>query len=389
MRLDALVESHGTRTQRLLTRIRRLVSRTPRVNRLFVFLVVVPTAVAVLYFGLLAHDVYVSESQFVVRTVQRQLPTGLGSLLQGSGLTQGSNDVYSVQSFLNSRDALQILEQRYHLKRSFGSRAVDVFARFDPLGWDDSFESLLRYYQKFVVNSDLDSTSSILTLTVRAFSAEESQAINEALLKMSEDFVNRLNDRARNDLVRFATADVESAEKQQRAAVLALSQYRNKQALYDPGMQSDLQLRAVGALREELVTTRKQLADVRTMASDNPQIPVLQSRIRVLQGEIESEMAKVAGDRSSLSSKVPQYEAITLDRDFAAKYLTVALDSLEQARENAMSQQLYIERIEEPNKPDVPIEPRALRDIAATLLVSLIVWAVTSLMVTAVKEHSE
>ena len=388
--MDALVQTDARDRARWLTaQARRLAARALRVNRLFLCLVLVPTALAVLYFGFLAHDVYVSESQFVVRTVQRQLPTGLGSLLQGSGLTQGSNDVYGVQSFLTSRDALQILEQRDHLKRSFGSRAVDVLARFDPLGWDDSFESLLRYYQKFVVNTDLDSTSSILTLTVRAFSAEESQAINEGLLKMSEDFVNRLNDRARNDLVRFATADVESAEKQQRAAVLALSQYRNNQALYDPGMQSDLQLRAVGALREELVTTRKQLADVRTIASDNPQLPVLQSRIRVLQGEIESEMAKVAGDRSSLSSKVPQYEAITLDRDFAAKYLAVALDSLEQARESAMSQQLYIERIEAPNKPDVPIEPRKLRDIAATLLVSLILWAVTSLMVTAVREHSE
>ena len=388
--MDAFVENNPKdRARRLAARARRLAARAMRLNRLFVCLVVVPTALAVLYFGVLAHDVYVSESQFVVRTVQRQLPTGLGSLLQGSGLTQGSNDVYGVQSFLTSRDALQSLEQRYHLKRSFGSRAVDVLARFDPLGWDDSFESLLRYYEKFVVNTDLDSTSSILTLTVRAFSAEESRAINEELLKMSEDFVNRLNERARNDLVRFATADVESAEKQQRAAVLALSQYRNNQALYDPGMQSDLQLRAVGALREELVTTRKQLADVRTMASDNPQIPVLQSRIRVLQGEIASGMATVAGDRSSLSSKVPQYEAITLDRDFAAKYLAVALDSLEQARESAMSQQLYIERIEAPNKPDVPIEPRTLRDIAATLLVSLIVWAVTSLMVTAVKEHSE
>ncbi len=388
--MDALVETDARdRARRLTAQARRLAARAMRVNRLFLCLVLVPTALAALYFGFLAHDVYVSESQFVVRTVQRQMPSGLGSLLQGSGLTQGSSDVYSVQSYLTSRDALQTLEQRYHLKRSFGSRAVDAFARFDPLGWDDSFESLLRYYQKFVVNTDLDSTSSIVTLTVRAFSAEESQAINEGLLKMSEDFVNRLNDRARNDLVRFATADVESAEKQQRAAVLTLSQYRNKQALYDPGMQSDLQLRAVGALREELVTTRKQLADVRTMASDNPQIPVLQSRIRVLQGEIESEMAKVVGDRSSLSSKVPQYEAITLDRDFAAKYLAVALDSLERARENAMSQQLYVERIEEPNKPDVPIEPRTLRDIAATLLVSLILWAVTSLMVTAVKEHSE
>ena len=388
--MDAFVENNATdRARRLAARARQLAGRAMRLNKLFACLVVVPTALAVLYFGVLAHDVYVSESQFVVRTVQRQMPTGLGSLLQGSGLTQGSNDVYGVQSFLTSRDALQVLEQRDHLKRSFGSRAVDVLARFDPLGWDDSFESLLRYYQKFVVNTDLDSTSSILTLTVRAFSAEESQAINEGLLKMSEDFVNRLNERARNDLVRFATADVESAEKQQRAAVLALSQYRNNQALYDPGLQSDLQLRAVGALREELLTTRKQLADVRTIASDNPQLPVLRSRIRVLQGEIASEMAKVAGDGSSLSSKVPQYEAITLDRDFAAKYLAVALDSLEQARESAMSQQLYIERIEAPNKPDVPIEPRALRDIAATLLVSLIVWAVTSLMVTAVREHSE
>ena len=352
-------------------------------------MVIVPTALAGAYFGLFAHDIYVSESQFVVRTVQRQLPTGLGSLLQGSGLTQGSSDVFSVQNFLTSRDALQSLEQHYRLKRSFGSRRVDMAVRFDPLGWDNSFENLLRYYQKFIVNTDLDSTSSILTLTVRAFSAEEAHAINEALLTMSEDFVNRLNERARHDLVRFATADVDSAEKQQRAAVLALSQYRNSQALYDPGKQSELQLQEVGELRAELVDARKQLADVRATASDNPQLPVLENRIRILQGEIGSEMAKVAGDRSSLSSKAPQYEAITLDRDFASKYLQVALDSLEQARENAMSQQLYIERIEEPITPDVAIEPRALRDVAATLLLSLMLWALASLLVTAVREHSE
>jgi capsular polysaccharide transport system permease protein len=387
--LDALVEDRRTGAWRTVARVRQLAARTLRVNKLFVFLVIVPTAVATVYFGLLAHDVYVSESQFVVRTVQRQMPTGLGSLLQGSGLTQGSSDVYSVQTFLMSRDALQTLEQQYRLKHSFGSPRVDIVARFDPIGWDGSFENLLRYYQKFIVNTDLDSTSSIVTLTVRAFSAEQAHAINESLLTMSEGFINRLNERARSDLVRFASVDVDSAEKQQRAAVLALSQYRNSQALYDPAKQSELQLQEVGELRAELVDARKQVADVRAAASDNPQIPVLQNRIRILQGEIDSEMARVAGDRSSLSSKAPQYEAITLDRDFASKYLQIALDSLEQARENAMSQQLYIERIEEPNTPDVAIEPRAARDIAATLLVSLMVWALSSLLVTAVREHSE
>jgi len=388
--LDALVETDARDRARWLTaRARRLAARAMRLNRLFVCLVVVPTALAVLYFGFLAHDVYVSESQFVVRTVQRQLPTGLGSLLQGSGLTQGSSDVYSVQSFLASRDALQVLEQRYHLKRSFGSPRIDAVARFNPLGWDDSFENLLRYYQKFIINTDLDSTSSILTLTVRAFSPEEAHAINEDLLKMSEDFVNQLNERARRDLVRFATADVDTAQKQERTAVAALSRYRNDHSLYDPGKQSDLQIQEVGALQAELVATRKQLADVRAMAKDNPLIPVLENRARVLSRAIASEMAKVAGDRSSLSSKTPQYEGITLDRDFAAKYLAVALDSLEQARANAMSQQLYIERIAQPNQPDIAIEPRALRDVAATLLLSLIVWALASLLVTAVREHAD
>src|SRR5207248_3500842 len=228
-----------------------------RLSRLFVFLVVVPTALAVLYFGVLAHDVYVSESQFVVRTVQRSMASGLGSLLQSTGLTQGSEDVYSVENFLISRDALQSLEQRHHLKRSFGSHKIDLLARFDPLGWDGSFEALLRYFQRFVARPDLDSTSSILTLTVRAFSAREAYAINEDLLRMSEDFVNRLNERARRDLVRFATADVDSAEQQQRAAVLALSKYRNAQSLYDPDKQSDLQIQEVGALQAELVATRK------------------------------------------------------------------------------------------------------------------------------------
>jgi capsular polysaccharide transport system permease protein len=388
--LDAFVETNvRDRARQLAARARQLAARAMRFNKLFVCLVVVPTALAVLYFGLLAQDVYVSESQFVVRTVQRAMPSGLGSLLQSTGLTQGSEDVYSVEAFLTSRDALQSLDGRHHLKRSFGSHKIDLFTRFDPLGWDDSFEALLRYYQKFVANADLDSTSSILTLTVRAFSAPEAHAINEDLLKMSEDFVNQLNERARRDLVRFATTDVDSAEQQERAAVLALSKYRNGESLYDPAKQSDLQLQEVGALQAELVATRRLLADVRAMAKDNPQIPVLENRTRVLSGAIESEMAKVAGNRSSLSSKVPQYEGITLDRDFAAKYLEVALDSLEQARENAMSQQLYIERIAQPNQPDVAIEPKALRDVAATLLLSLIVWALASLLVTAVKEHAD
>src|SRR6266513_5540521 len=102
---------------------------------------------AVLYLGLLAHDVYVSESDFVVRSPQRQMSSGIGALLQGTGLSQGSDDVYSVQDFLASRDALQKLDTRFHFKRTFVDHNIDHLSRFPGLARNDSFGGLLRYYR--------------------------------------------------------------------------------------------------------------------------------------------------------------------------------------------------------------------------------------------------
>jgi len=58
---------------------------------LFVLIVLLPSCGAVLYYGLIAPDVYVSESRFLVRSPQHQAPTGVvGQLLQSSVQTQVS-----------------------------------------------------------------------------------------------------------------------------------------------------------------------------------------------------------------------------------------------------------------------------------------------------------
>jgi capsular polysaccharide transport system permease protein len=378
-----------TRSRRIAQAGKRLLERARRLNKLFVFAVIVPTGVAGLYYGLIAQDVYVSESQFVIRAQERQAAAGLGSLLQGTGLSQGNDNIYSVQSFLLSRDALQKLEDQFHLKRSFGRRDADRLSRFAALNGDDSFEALLKYYRKHIVVTDLDTTSSILTLTVRAFSADEAHQINEALLAMSEDFVNSLNERARQDLLRFASADVDTAEKSTRAAVLALSNYRNRTSVFDPEKQSGMQVEQIGKLHAERIATQKTIADVRSVAKDNPQIAVLENRVKVLQAQINAETGKVAGDQHSLSSQSADYEGAVLEREFAAKRLEIALGSLGQARASAVKQQVYLERIEQPNKPDIAVEPRRLRNVAASLLLSLIVWGVLSLLVASVKEHAD
>ena len=50
-------------------------------NKLFHACVTVPTLVASVYFGLIASDVYISESRFIVRTAEKQAFSGLGAIL--------------------------------------------------------------------------------------------------------------------------------------------------------------------------------------------------------------------------------------------------------------------------------------------------------------------
>lgn len=47
-------------------------------NRLFLLIVMLPTLVAIFYYGLIAADVYISESRFVVRSPERQTASPLG-----------------------------------------------------------------------------------------------------------------------------------------------------------------------------------------------------------------------------------------------------------------------------------------------------------------------
>ena len=97
-------------------RTKNLLGRLKRINRLFLYTVVIPTALAIIYFGLLASDIYVSESRFMVRSPQKPIQAGmLGSLLQSTGIARTLDDQYSVHDYILSRDALKELKDPEHV----------------------------------------------------------------------------------------------------------------------------------------------------------------------------------------------------------------------------------------------------------------------------------
>lgn len=357
-------------------------------DRLLFLTVVLPTLLSAIYFGLVASDVYISESHFVVRSPQRQTSAGLGALIQGAGFSRSQDDTYTVHDFIFSRDALKRLDDQFAVGRAFANSNVDIFSRFSGLDWDESFEALHRYYQKRVTVS-LDASSSISTLSVSAFTPEDAYKINAKLLEMSENLVNQLNERGRQDMIRYAAAEVALAEQKAKSAALAVSRFRNQKGVFDPEKQSALQLQQISRMQEELIANRIQLAQMRSLTGNNPQISSLQQRVETLQAEIDSETAKVAGGGRSLANKSTEYENLILERGFAESRLAAALVSMEQARNDAQRKQLYLERIVQPSKPDVAVEPRRIRSVLITFVLGLVAWGILTMLLAGVREHQD
>lgn len=355
-------------------------------NHLFLLVVMLPTMVAIMYYGFMAADVYISESRFVVRSPERQTASPLGVLLKGTGFSRSLDDSYTIQDYILSRDALTALDEEYNLRTSFGQG--DLLSSFPGLDFDKSFENMHRYYQK-VVNVQFDSVTAIGALTVRSFNAEDAQKINAYLLDRAEKLVNQLNERARQDLIEFAEKEVGKAEESAKKASLALAGYRNQKGVIDPERQTAIPLQQIAKLQDELIATKGMLSQLQINTKDNPQIPMLQRRIKILQEEIESESEKITGGSKSLASKAAEFQRLALDKEFADKQLASTMMSLEQARNEAQRQQLYLERIAQPNLPDSALEPRRLRAIAAVFILGLIAWGVLTMLIAGIKEHQD
>ena len=208
-------------------------------------------------------------------------------------------------------------------------------------------------------------------------------------MSISEQLVNRLNERGRADMIGFAEDEVARAMARAKAASLAVSNYRDAKSVFDPEKQSALQLQLVSKIQDELIATRAQLSQMISLSPENPQVALLKNKIANLTSQIASESSKVAGSNTSLAQKSSEYERLILERDFAGKQLAVTLSSLEQARNEALRKHLYLERISQPNTPDIAVEPRRIRSIAAVFLLGLIMWGILGILNAGVREHHD
>lgn len=357
---------------------------------LFLVTVAVPTFLSILYFGLFASDVYMSESRFVVRSPDKGSGSaGLGMLLKASGFSNDNSEALVTRDYILSRDALAAVNKDGLVTRAYTTGGgASIFNRFNPLGQKAIGERLYRFYvNKLEVANE--TASSITTLRVRAFTPKDAEAINERLLERAEDMVNRLNLRGRTDVIDYANKELVEAKVVARDAAVALSNYRNRSGVVDPERQASTQLQMISKLQDELISTKTELVQLRAFTPQNPQIPVLTSRIAELGREIDAQMGQVVGNRTSLAATAAEYQRLQLESEVADKQLGAAIASYQDARNEARRKRAYIERIAQPSLPDSSDEPKRLRGILSTFVLGLVAWGILTMLTAGVREHHD
>lgn len=358
-------------------------------RRWFILFVIGPTLLAAVYYGLVASDVYISESRFVIKSPdqKRSQMSTLANLVQTTGMSSGQEQTNEVLTFVRSRDALKGLEKIPGIRDQYSTRDADMFSRFPGLFADNSFESLFKYYSD-MVDARYDSDAGTAIIKVRAFTPQDAYAINAHLLDLSEGLVNRLNGRAQTKGITEAQKQLDLATDRAKTARVALTQYRNAQAIIDPGKQAVGVLEISNTMIAERATLQAQLDLMQRVAPRNPSIPALRNRIKAISVQIGTQDSRVVGTGSGIASKMGGYENLLVEQEFATESMTAANAALVQARAEAQRQQFYLERVVDPNVPDRPLLPNRLMGVLIVAAVALCLYFIAWMFMVGILEHA-
>ncbi|WP_156922503.1 hypothetical protein [Azorhizobium doebereinerae] len=355
----------------------------------FVVLVVVPTVLATLFYGLLAAPRYVSEVKFIVRSVSTQRATGLDMLFRTFGIAKTVDDANVIQKYLESRDALQgVIDARIDVKAIFQRPEADWWSSYPYVWRRDTNESLYDYFSNHVTVGE-DSTKGIIELDVVTFRPEDSLELSKTLLRLAEGMVNKMNERAQRDAMGAAQREVGLAMDTVIQAQSALTQFRNKEVIVDPSKSTFSLIETIGNLTTDLSYALAELKEMQTSSPNSPAIPNQRAKIAALEERVRAERAKMAGGDDSLASKIATYEQLALRRDLADKSLASAMNALDVARQEARRQHIYVEEVVAPNLPDESTEPRRLRSIMTVLVFGFAIFAVIWIVSIGYGEHSQ
>lgn len=343
----------------------------------------IPALLAVAYYGFWASSQYVTSFQFAVRGPSQAAAGKIGgaSVL---GVGAMSPDAFVVTDYINSPQAISDVERDVDLRTIFSKPAIDFGSRLAP---HVTAEELSAYWTKMVW-AHFDLISGNVSVSVRAFTPQESLKLAQAVIAMSNEMFRRLNTQAQHDAVRIADENLSRAQQQLAANRKELLAFREKSGFMDPDKTAQAGSATIDDLRKQWTVLQSQVASIRATSPNSPTLAMLNSQIAALEGQIKKESQLGSSSAKAVSAEtLGQYQSLDLERQFAEKQYTDALVLRSEAYLMAQNQQSYLALFVEPTLPQTSLYPDRARSIASVVLAAAAAWFIGMLLTYAVRDH--
>lgn len=352
------------------------------------FFVALPTLLAGLYYGRIATPLFATHSEFLVQRADAGAAAGAGGLggLMGGAMTAAHQDAIAVQSYLESREAMQRLDADHGFRAHFSSHEIDPLRRLGP---DATDAEAYRLYERSV-RIGFDPTEGLLRMEVIAASPESSAAFSRALLSYAEERVEGMTRRLRDDQMSGARASYDEAEARVRAAQDRVLELQIRLGVLDPASETTALMGQIAGFEQTLREKRLELAQL----LDNPRPNAARvdgvrgeiARLTGLISELRAGMTREGG-AASLARITAQLRIAEADLANRQALLQQALQQLEAARIEANRQVRYLSVGVNPVVPDAPAYPRVAANTLLAFLIAAGIYLVASMTVSILREQ--
>ncbi|MCC5987179.1 MAG: capsule biosynthesis protein [Pararhodobacter sp.] len=356
-------------------------------SRLLVF-VILPTLLTAWYFYRIATPLYATNTEFVIQQADSASPSapGMGGLFAGTGLAT-SQDSVTVQSYLQSREAMRRLDAEEGFKDHFRDSRIDPIRR---LSLDASDEAAYRLYRRHVQIS-YDPTEGVVRMEVIAADPETSERFSRALIGFAEEQVDRLTQRLRDNQMRDAEESFQRAEERNNEAQMRVLELQERYQVLSSEVEVSLLTQQITTLEGQLNQERLALEDLRANPRPNQaRVAQVERRIAALESQIGSLRAMLTeGSAGGMSLARVQRELAMAEADVQTRQLllTQALQQLEAARVEASRQVRYLSMGVSPVAPDESTYPRRFENTALAFLIFGGIYLMFSMTVSILREQ--
>ncbi|PWE29461.1 capsule biosynthesis protein [Maritimibacter sp. 55A14] len=376
---------------REIRRIQRDIARRRRIRMgllalRLAFFVLLPTALAGYYYFNIATPMYSTRTEFLIQKADAAQASGLGGLFAGTQFAT-TQDSIAVQGYLQSREAMQRLNDDLGFKAHFSQPDIDPIQR---LSADASDEAAYKLYKKNV-KIGYDPTEGFVKMEVIAADPALAKSFSEALISYAEERVDSMTQRLRGDQMKGSRDSYEEAERKMREAQQRVLDLQQKRGVLSAEMEVSAQMSQISSLEVDLQRERLRLQEL--MANERPnqtRVDVSERKIARLEDAISGMRAELTeGNGDSVSLATISGELVVAEADLQTRQamLSQALQQLETARIEANRQVRYLSVGVSPVAPDAAAYPRAFENTVLAFLIFGGIYLMVSLTASILREQ--